>query len=376
MSGTSITVPFFSPDPFVADHDALLKIIYDLGTGPDQKLILGDRTAELERRLRRTTGAGDVVACGSGTGALTLALRALGVGAGDEVIVPAFCFPAVASTVAGLGGVPVFADVDPLTMTLDPNAAESAVTERTKAVMPAHLFTAMAAMPALTALARRHGLTIVEDAAVAQGAVLDGTPAGRWGDIGVFSFFPIKPFGGAGEGGVALTDEPELGRAMRMLRNHGQDGVHRFLHHRIGYNSRFDEVLAAFQLHRLPELTERLDRRARIAGYYTERFAPLREHGVVVPPADRNGRCAHTYALLLQRRDDLRTHLEERGVAAKVFYPVPLPRHPAFAHHASAGRVWPHAEYAGAHNLAVPLWPELTDGQVEQVADSVCDFFA
>jgi dTDP-4-amino-4,6-dideoxygalactose transaminase len=316
-----------------------------------------------------------VTACGSGTGALTLAVHALGVGPGDEVIVPAFCCQPVASTVANLGATPVFADVDPWTMVMDPAHTESLVTERTRAIMPAHVFSIMADMPRLNDIARRHELMVIEDAAVAQGAVLDDVPAGRWGDLGVFSFFQVKAFGTAGEGGVILTDRPELGQAVRMLRNHGQDGVHRFVHHRIGYNSRFDEVIAAFQLRRLPGFAERLERRARIADYYTNRFAPLRERGVLAPPAGRNGRCYYVYSLLVDRREDLRAYLTERDIGTHIYYPVPLPRQPAFAPWAPAGQQWPMAEQVSRRNLAIPIWPHLSDAQVEYIADSVSEFF-
>lgn len=369
------TLPFFPTDLFEADRGTLVQTVRDIGSTADQRFILGERTARLETALRAMTGAADVIACGSGTGALTLAVDAVGVRPGDEVIVPAFCCQPVASTVANLGATPVFADADPWTMVLDPDEVEALVTERTKAIMPAHVFSVMADMPRLNDIARRHGLRVIEDAAVAQGAVLDGVPAGRWGDIGVFSFFQVKAFGTAGEGGVVLTDDPELARTCRMLRNHGQDGVHRFLHHRIGYNSRFDEVIAAFQLHRLPAFGERLERRALIADYYSERFAPLRDRGVLAPPVGRNGRCYYVYSLLVERREDLRMYLTERGIGTHIYYPVPLPRQPAFARWAPEGREWPNAAQVSNRNLAIPIYPHLTDAQVERVADAVCEFF-
>lgn len=370
-----MTLPFFPPDLFEADRDVLLKIIHQVGTDPRQKFILGERTAALEKALRTMTGAGDVIACASGTGALTLAVHAAGVRPGDEVIVPAFCCQPVASTVANLGATPVFADADPWTMVLDPDEVESLITERTRAIMPAHVFSIMADMPRFARIAERHELIVIEDAAVAQGAVLDGRPAGLWGDIGVFSFFQVKAFGTAGEGGVVLTDQPSLARRVRMLRNHGQDGVHRFLHHEVGYNSRFDEVIAEFQLHRLPTFAERLERRAQIADYYTERFAPLRDRGVLAPPAGRNGRCYYVYSLLVERREDLRSYLTERGIGSHIYYPVPLPRQPAFAAFAPEGRVWPGAEQVSKRNLAIPIWPHMRDTDVEYVADTVCEFF-
>jgi dTDP-4-amino-4,6-dideoxygalactose transaminase len=369
------TLPFFPPDLFEADREALLEILHDVGTDPEQKFILGRRTAQMEEALREMTGARHVIACGSGTGGLNLAVAALDIGPGDEVIVPAFCCQPVASSVANTGATPIFADVDPWTMVIDPDEVERLITPRTRGIMPAHLFSIMADMPRLMKIGQRHGIPVIEDAAVAQGAVLDGTPAGRFGDLGVFSFFQVKAFGTAGEGGVVVTDDDRLGTTVRMLRNHGQDGKNRFLHHRIGQNSRFDEVIAGFQLHRLPTFGERLERRARIADYYTERFAPLREHGLLAPPPGRNGRCYYVYSLLVDRREDLRAYLTERGIGSHIYYPVPLPRQPAFAPWAPEGASWPNSEAASRQNLAIPIWPHLTDADVARIADTVCEFY-
>jgi dTDP-4-amino-4,6-dideoxygalactose transaminase len=369
-------LPFFPPDLFEADRDALHKAVLAAGTDPQQRFILGQRTAEFEQQIKNATGAGDVIACGSGTGGLELAVAALDIGPGDEVIVPAFCCQPVASAVANAGATPVFADVDPWTMVIDPDSMESLITDRTRALMPAHLFSIMADMPRIMRIARRHGLPVIEDAAVAQGAVLDDVPAGRWGTLGVFSFFQVKALGTAGEGGVVLTDDPAHARSVRMLRNHGQDGKNRFLHHRIGRNSRFDEVIAAFQLHRLPSFAGRLERRAQIADYYTRRFAALPDSDVTAPPAGRNGRCYYVYSLQVPRREDLRAYLGEHGIGSHVYYPTPLPLQPAFAPWAPAGADWPHARHASRTNLAIPIWPHLTDADTERIADTICDFFA
>ncbi|KOX12531.1 aminotransferase DegT [Nocardiopsis sp. NRRL B-16309] len=359
---------------FETDREALLETVYSIGTGTEQKFILGERTARLEEELREGLGAGDVVACSSGTSALTLVLTAMGVGPGDEVVVPAFGCAPLASTVVNSGARPVFADIDPLTLTADPAAAASLVTARTKALMPAHMFSFMADMPGFRALADRHGLRLVEDSAVAQGGVLHGRPAGRWGDAGVYSFVQVKTFGMPGEGGVVVTDDPRLARDVRMLRNHGQDGVRRFHHHRVGYNSRFDEVLADFQLRRLAGLPARLARRAEIAAYYSERFAPLADRGITAPPVGGDGRCHYVYAVLARRRDALVAHLAERGVGSHVYYPRTLPEQPAFAPYAPGGARWPRAESAARRNLALPLYPHLSDAEVEHVADAVCAF--
>ncbi|MFK0195780.1 DegT/DnrJ/EryC1/StrS family aminotransferase [Kitasatospora sp. NPDC090308] len=368
------TIPFFPPDLFEDDRRLLLDTVHEVATDPAQRFILGERTARFEDLLRTDLGTEDVIACGSGTTALTLILRALGIGPGDEVVVPAFGCAPLANTVLGVGATPVFADIDPHTLVMDPDAAEALITPRTRALMPAHMFSVMADMPRLRALATRHGLRLIEDSAVAQGAVLDGRPAGTWGDAGVFSFVQVKSFGGPGEGGVVVTGDRELARTVRMLRNHGQDGVHRFRHHLIGLNSRFDEVLAAFQLRRHPGLAARLARRAEIAAHYTAHFTPLAARGVLPPPSGTDGRCYYVYTLLAERRDDLRRHLAAHGVDSHVYYPQPLPHQPAFAHAAPADGHWPNAERAARQCLSLPVYPHLTDAQVERITTAVLTF--
>ncbi|MFJ6673507.1 DegT/DnrJ/EryC1/StrS family aminotransferase [Actinosynnema sp. NPDC091369] len=369
-----MSIPFFPPDLF--DGDLLLEVVEEVGLAPDQRFILGTRTAEFEAVLRDALGVADAVACGSGTGALTLVLSAMGVGPGDEVVVPAYGCAPLASAPLVLGATPVFADVDPWTMVVDPAEVDKLVTERTKVIMPAHVFSVMADMPALRRIATGAGVRLLEDSAVGQGGVLAGRAAGTWGDAGVFSFVQVKTFGMPGEGGMVVTSDPALAREVRMLRNHGQDGVHRFVHHRVGFNSRFDEVMAAFQLRRFAGLADRLERRARIGEYYTSRFADLAGRGVLAPPPGRDGRCFYVYSLLADRRDALRDHLAERGIGSHVYYPAPLPRQPAFAEHAQRDRDWPAAASAARRQLAIPIHPHLTDAQVERIADEVCRFAA
>ncbi|CAM5746845.1 putative Pleiotropic regulatory protein [Streptomyces afghaniensis 772] len=367
-----MTVPFFAPDLFEDDRELFMDLVHDIGTAPEQRFLLGEHTARFEEALRDSLGAADAVACSSGTSALTLVLHAMGVGPGDEVVVPAYGCAPLANTVAGLGATPVFADIDPWTMVADPDEVERAITDRTRAIMPAHMFSVMADMPRMREIARRREVRLVEDSAVAQGGVLDGRPAGTWGEAGVFSFVQVKTFGTAGEGGAVVTMDPELARTVRSLRNHGQS--ERFVYPRTGYNSRFDEVLAAFQLHRLPRLPELLERRARIADHYTERFTPLGKRGVLPPPPGRNGRCFYVYSLLVEERDELQRYLADRGIESHVYYPLPLPHQAAFTRFAPADRSWPHAESAARRQLAIPVHPRLTDAQVEHIADTVCAY--
>ncbi|WP_033341993.1 DegT/DnrJ/EryC1/StrS family aminotransferase [Catenuloplanes japonicus] len=361
-------IPFFPPDLFTTDRDLLHTLLHEVGTDPGQRFILGERVTRLERALSARLDGADVVACGSGTVALELILRAAGIGQGDEVIVPAFGCAPLASAVIAAGAVPVFADVTPGSLTMDPQAAAALITPRTRALMPAHMFSVMADMPAFREIADAHGLRLIEDSAVAQGATLHGRPAGLWGDAGLFSFVQVKTFGGIGEGAVVVTTDPAIGAAVRMLRNHGQDGVTRFLHHRIGHNSRFDELMAGYLLHRLPTLDERLDRRAAIGRYYTSR---LTSPAVETPPATEDGRCYYVYNLLAGDRDRLRDHLAAHGVGTHAYYPAALPHQPAFAPWAAPRTGWPVAEDAARRCLALPIYPHLTDAQVEKIADAV-----
>lgn len=368
------TIPFFPPHLFEADRHELLGLVREVATDPRQRFILGERTALFEETLRTTLGAADVVLCGSGTSALELVLTAMDIGPADEVVVPAFGCAPLAASVANVGAAPVFADIQPHTMVADPTEVERCITPRTKALMPAHMFSLMADMPRFRELAHLHGVRLIEDSAVAQGAVLDDTPAGLWGEAGVYSFVQVKSCGMPGEGGAVVTRDAALGRRIRMLRNHGQDDTQRFLHNEVGRNSRFDEVQAAFQLHRFPGFPARLERRAEIAAYYTERFAPLAGRGLVPPPPGRNGRCYYVYTLLTEWRDALREHLTDQGVQSHVYYPQPLPAQAAFALYATPSARWPHAQRASARHLALPVHHLLTDADVEHVADSVCAF--
>lgn len=368
-------LPFFPPDMFEEDRLAILDIVREVGLDSGQRFILGERVRRLEQRVRRATGARHVVACASGTGGLALAVQALGIGPGDEVIVPAFCCQPVASTVANVGARPVFVDVDEEALVIDPEEVEESISPATRAIMPAHVFSVMADMPAIEAIARARGLRVIEDAAVAQGASLRGRPAGRWGDIGVFSFFQVKALGTIGEGGVVLTEDADLADACRMLRNHGQREGERGVHHAIGMNDRMDEILAAFQLRRYDGLERRLARRAEIAAHYTRCFEPLRERGLLPPPAGLDGRCYYVYSVLTDAREELRRHLGERGIGTHVYYPLPLPAQPAFRAFAGGDRSFPRAAAAGRRNLALPIYPHLRDADIERIAKAVVDFF-
>jgi dTDP-4-amino-4,6-dideoxygalactose transaminase len=366
-------IQFFSPTVFDADRAVIFDLVRE--AGETNRFILKEHCSALEAEVRRRTGAGHAVAVSSGTTAVLVALAAAGVGPGDEVVVQAYCCQPVASQVIALGARPIFVDVDPRTLVMDPATVERRISERTKAILPAHLFSCMVDMPEIRRIADARGLTVVEDACVQQGAELDGVPAGRWGNVGTYSFFQAKVMGACGEGGMIVTDDAEIARQCRMLRNHGQDGVNRFLHHRIGFNARMDEIVAGFLCHRYARLDEILARRAAIASYYTQRLAHLADR-LVLPPAGREGRCYYIYAVQTPERDRLQAFLNARGIASHVYYPRILPDQRAFQDYADPVDVLPVSRRAARENLALPVHPDLTDDEVRRVADAVEAFFA
>jgi dTDP-4-amino-4,6-dideoxygalactose transaminase len=378
------SVPFFPPALFERDRETALAFLWEIGTGAAQEFTLGEAVRALEADIQRETGARHAIGCASGSAALTLALDALGVRPGDEVIVPAFGCQPIAGAVAGLGAVPVFADIDQRTLVIDTAAAAAAVTAATAAIMPVHMFSVMADMPELTVLAHRHGLKIVEDAAVAAGAALGGIPAGRWGDAGVLSFSSFKPLGTCGEGGMVLTGDDEIARKCRLLRDHGRaPGTAGAGAELTGYSSRMDELPARFLMRARTSLADRLERKAEIAGRYSKALAPLEAAGLVslppagpgAPGAPAEGTWCHVYAVLTHRRDELSEHLAARGVGTHVYYPVPLPAQAAFARYAGGAR-FPHAETVGRTNLALPAHPGVSDQDVAYVVDAIYEFFS
>jgi dTDP-4-amino-4,6-dideoxygalactose transaminase len=361
------TVPFRPLAYFGDDQDAIPGLVWEIGTGAAQQFILGEAVSRLEAQLTEDTGARHAIACGSGSAAMMLALSALGAGPGDEVIAPAFGCQPIAGMAANLGATPVFVDVDERTLVMDPAAAADAVTARSVAIVPVHTFSVLADMPVLVALARRHQLKVVEDAAVAAGAVSHGVPAGRWGDAGVISFSPSKPFGTCGEGGLVLTDDDATARTCRLLRDHGGPAGEAGL---VGYSSRMDELSARFLLLRRLSLGERLKRKAEIADRYTKALAPLAGTGLMTPPPSS---WCHVYAVQTDRRDELRSHLTARGVGTHVYYPVPIPHQQAFARF-GRGMRFPGAEAVCRRNLALPVRPDLSDSDVDYVIDAVHEF--
>jgi dTDP-4-amino-4,6-dideoxygalactose transaminase len=330
------------------------------------RFILGPEVAALERELASRCGTTDGIGVASGTDALRLALEALALRPGDEVLTPAFSFIASSSTIIMTGARPVFVDIDPKTYAIDPAQAARAVTPRTRALVVVHLFGHPAPMAPLLALAQAHGLAVIEDVAQAVGAAIDGRPVGGWGDVAGLSFYPTKNLGACGDGGMILTSRPDVAERLRRLRHHGD--VARYRHVELGTCSRLDELQAAFLRVKLAHLDAWTERRRAIAAWYRERFADLE---LELPTESAGAR--HVYHLFTVRhpaRDAFAQRLAEAGVGTAVHYPAASPDQPLFA---GTPGTWPEAARAAREVLALPCYAEMTDGEVEAVAAAVRD---
>jgi dTDP-4-amino-4,6-dideoxygalactose transaminase len=306
----------------------------------------------------------------SGTDALLLLLRAIDLQPGEEVITTPFTFFATAGAIANAGGVPVFSDIDPATFNLDPGGIEEKITEKTRAIMPVHLYGQCADMDAIRNIAERHNLAVLEDAAQALGARYHDQPAGSLGHGAAVSFYPTKNLGAAGEGGMILTGDTEIAEKVRMLRAHGSGST--YIHMMIGANSHLHTLQAAVLRVKLKHLDAwNLQRRAH-AAYYNEKFADLEE--IRAPrEVEGNYHVYHQYVIRIPRRDEARNLLQERGIGCGVFYPLPLHRQECFAHLGCAGTACPVADQAAEEVLALPVYPELTAAQLDEVAGAIRD---
>jgi dTDP-4-amino-4,6-dideoxygalactose transaminase len=339
-------------DPIVAAVTAVLE---------RQRFILGPEGQALEQEISARLGGAHVIGCANGTDALVLALRALDIGAGDEVIVPAFTYAATAEAVALVGATPVFADIEPDTFAIDPRSAAALCGPRTRAVLPVHLFGQCARMEPLWELAERASLRIVEDAAQAIGASWRGKPAGTLGHVAGFSFYPTKNLGAPGDAGMVTTTDAQLADRLRLLRTHGGRGD--YIHHAIGLNSRLDELQAAVLRVKLPHLDAWNERRRAHAARYR---AAVR--GDLIAPIEIEGahHVYHHFTLRSPARAALVARLEAAGIGSAIYYPRPLHQQPAYTSWARGPL--PEAERAAAECLSVPVHPWLTADEVDRVA--------
>jgi dTDP-4-amino-4,6-dideoxygalactose transaminase len=331
------------------------------------RYVLGEEVAALEAEFAAYCGTRHAIAVNTGTSALHLALLAAGVGPGDEVITSPFTFVATAAAIRYIGARPVFVDIDPVSFNLDAERIEAAITTRTKAIVPVHLYGQMADMDAILLLAAKHGLVVIEDACQAHGAAFDGQPAGSLGLSGCFSFYPGKNLGAAGEGGMIVTSNDEQAHQMRMLRDWGQD---RRYHHVVeGYNYRMDAIQGAIlrvKLRNLEAWTEARRTRARL-------YAQLLADAPVQVPLELRGRrhVWHVFAVRTPQREQLRALLQREGVETGMHYPIPVHLQPAYADLGHQKGDFPEAEAAADSVLSLPLYPELALRDVEIISEIV-----
>jgi dTDP-4-amino-4,6-dideoxygalactose transaminase len=342
-----------------------------------QQFILGEDVRLFETEFARYTQTNHAVGCASGSDALLLALLALDIGAGQEVVTTPFTFFATAGAIARTGARPVFVDIEPRTYNIDPSKIEAAITERTRAVMPVHLYGQCAEMEEILKVAERRGIAVIEDAAQAVGATDRGRQAASMSAIGCFSFYPTKNLGAAGEAGAVITNDERLNERLRRLRVHG--GATEYHHEEVGFNSRLDTLQAAVLRVKLPHLDAWSDARRARADAYTRLIIDAGLAEIVTPPFIREDarHIFHQYVIRVPatRRDALMEHLKQNGGGTKIYYPVPLHLQPCFAYLGQAEGAFPESERAARETLALPMFPELTNEQQQYVVETVRRFF-
>jgi dTDP-4-amino-4,6-dideoxygalactose transaminase len=358
---------------YVSLRSALLEAVTQVMDS--QRFVLSENVLKLERELAEYSQAEYAVACASGSDALLLALMALDLKEGDEVITTSFTFFATAAAITRLGGRPVFVDIDPRTYNLDPQQVAAAITNRTKAILPVHLYGQCANMDELLEVSRSQGVPIIEDAAQAVGAEDRGRRAGSMGLVGCFSFYPTKNLGGAGDGGLLTTNDQEFANRLRRLRTHG--GANEYEHSEVGVNSRLDELQAAVLRVKLQHLDEWSDSRAAKAQRYSHLLGDASLNFSVTTPFVRpNSRhIFHQYMIRIpEHRDALSEYLKENGVGTKVYYPIPLHLQDCFSYLGYKSGQLPEAEQAAKEVLALPIYPELTESQQDYVVETIQSF--
>jgi dTDP-4-amino-4,6-dideoxygalactose transaminase len=342
-----------------------------------QHFILGPEVKLLEEEIAAKLGVKHAVGCASGTDALILSLMAAEIGPGDEVITTPFSFIATAGSIAHVGAKPVFVDIDPVTYNLDPSLIQSAITEKTRAIMPVHLFGLPADLKPILQVARNHGLMVIEDAAQAIGSCYEQQNVGTFGDYGCFSFFPSKNLGGAGDGGLITTNNDAMAERLRMLRVHGSKK--KYHHEILGTNSRLDALQAAILRVKLRHLDRWASGRQDRAGRYRQAFEEMRLTCFITPPQAPNDRFLHVYNQFTIRcalRDELKDFLRQNGIPTEIYYPLCLHLQPAFAPLEHKTGDFPLAEKASGEVLSLPVYAELTNEQQDRVIRSIAEFGA
>lgn len=364
-------IPVFTPVRQYLDlkdelDSAILKV---LNRG---NFILGEEVGEFENKISEYLGVKHAIGVASGTDALQIALMAIGLKLGDEVITTPFTFVATAETIALLGGKPIYVDIDEKTYNINPELIEEKITERTKAIIPVHLYGQPAEMDKIVDIARRNNLYIIEDSAQALGAEYKGRKVCTFGDLACISFFPTKNLGAFGDAGMIVTNDDELAEKVRMIRAHGSKI--RYNHEILGVNSRLDTIQASVLLIKLKYLDSWNDRRVKIARKYTEGLSNL--DSLVTPYSRPDSKhIYHQYTIRAERRDELAQFLKEKGIQTAVHYPIPLHLQKAFSYLDYKEGDFPISEKCSKEVLSLPMFPELKDDEVEYIIECIQQFF-
>lgn len=345
------------------------------GVMSSSQFILGSNVKKLEADIATYSHVAHGIGCGNGSDAIHIALQAAGVGPGDEVITTPFTFFATGGAIARTGATPVYADIDPVSFNLDPNEIEKHITDKTKAIIPVHLYGQMADMVNIRQIADKHNLFVVEDAAQAIGAKQGEFTVGELGDAATYSFFPTKNLGAYGDGGMVVTNNDDIAEKSRVIRVHGSKP--KYYHHVLGYNSRLDELQAAVLNVKFPHLDSWSEQRRKHADVYTnllnEKVADHVKTPVIVEGFHH---VFHQYTILTERRDELQAFLNENGVSTMIYYPLPLHIQPVFENLGYKKGDFPKAEKAANEALSLPMFPELKEEQQQYVVEKIAEFFA
>lgn len=348
--------------------DALDKVM------SSSRFILGDNVKKLENDIARISNVEYGIGCGNGSDAIHISLQALGVGPGDEVITTPFTFFATGGAVVRAGATPIFVDIDPETFNIDPKKIEEAITEKTKAIIPVHLYGQMANMQEIMEIAKKHHLVVIEDAAQAIGAKQRGVTVGELGTAATYSFFPTKNLGAFGDGGMIVTNDEDVAEKARVIRVHGSKP--KYYHSVLGYNSRLDEIQAAVLNIKFPHLERWSELRRKNAENYTS-LIKAKLGDLVVTPIEREGNyhVFHQYTIRVKKRNELQSFLKEQGIETMIYYPLPLHLQPIFKNLGYRQGDLPIAEKAAAEAISLPMFPELKMNQQEYVVDKIAEFF-
>jgi len=377
-----------------AQYNSLKKEIDEalIRVAESQHFILGPEVEALEKNFSSYLDVKHAIGVSSGTDALLIALMAIDIKPGDEVILPTFSFFATAGVVARMNAVPVLTDIDPVTFNIDPNDIEKKITKKTKAIISVHLYGQSADIASIMELAKKHSLKVIEDGAQAIGVEYkDGRKVGTIGDIGCYSFFPSKNLGGFGDGGLVVTNDDALAERLKIMRVHG--GKPKYYHKVIGGNFRLDAIQAAVLNVKLPYLDGWSENRRKNAGLYTKMFVEKgmsekegvtsfdSKNAVLLPKAvykesnQKNYHIYNQYVIRVQRRDELKKYLTEKEIGTEIYYPVPFHRQECFAYLKCNDKDYPYSNFAAEHSLALPIYPELTREQIEFVVNMIYKFF-